>query len=407
MGGGTFTTHNIMGDPLVVFRTSSIPTMEEELYVAAEPNSNLIPIFDGHNDTLLSLAGTGRSFYERSDVGHVDRVRAAEGGLAGGFFATFVPSPGGEDSEASIREQLGSGLDGVELVTPEGWLSLAYAQQYTFATVARLLRLEAGEGAIAIENKNLDYEIPADVLNLVLSASDLEEYVENGDFAAIMHFEGAEMIDENFDALETFYAAGLRSLGLVWSRPNRFGYGVPFAYPSSPDTGPGLTDLGKALVSACNELGVMVDLSHLNEKGFWDVVSISDAPLVATHSNAHAICPSSRNLTDKQLDAIKASDGIVGVNFNVGFLRPDGGRDASMPLEVMADHVDYLVDRLGIERVALGSDFDGAQMPNDLSDCSKLPNLIAVLRKRGYDDAALRKIGYQNWVRVLEVTWGM
>ncbi len=215
------------------------------------------------------------------------------------------------------------------------------------------------------------------------------------------------MIDENLHALETFHAAGMRSLGIVWSRSNIFAHGVPFQYPHSPDTGPGLTDVGKELVDGCNELGIMIDLSHLNEKGFWDVAERSTAPLVATHSNAHALCPSTRNLTDKQLDAIADSDGIVGLNFNCAFLRPDGARDSNTPLAILADHLDYLVDKLGIERVALGSDFDGAQMPNDLSDYSKLPNLVAVLRNRGYDDDALRKIGYRNWLRVLEATWGM
>lgn len=392
----------------MVFRSALVPSQEEQIYTASEPEKNLIPIFDGHNDTLLELATSGKSFYERSNEGHVDRIRANEGGLVGGFFATWVPSLDHDpDAAEKIVAELGDGLKGIELVTPEGWLSLAYSQQYTFAALATMLRLEAGEGTIAVENKDLGYEIPADVLSIVLSAADLEDNIERGTFSAIMHFEGAEMIDEKLNALETYYAAGMRSLGLVWSRSNRFGHGVPFEYPASPDTGPGLTDPGKDLVRACNELGIMIDLSHLNEKGFWDVAGISDSPLVATHSNVYAICPSTRNLTDKQLDAIKESDGIVGVNFNVGFLRPDGARDANTPLEVMADHIDYLVDRIGIDRVALGSDFDGAQMPAELSDCSKLPNLIRVLRTRGYDDSSLTKIGYLNWVRVLEMTWGM
>ncbi|MGB3330808.1 MAG: membrane dipeptidase, partial [Thermomicrobiales bacterium] len=282
------------------------------------PSSPLIPVFDGHNDTVLDLLTGKRDFYERSDEGHIDRVRAAEGGLAGGFFAIWVPSLDREEGGAEkVKALLGSGLDGVPLMTEQGWLSLPYAQQYTNAAFSQLLRLEAGEGAIAIVDKDLGYEIPADVLNIVLSASDLEDNIENGDFSAIVHFEGAEMIDENFYALETYYSAGLRSLGIVWSRPNRFAEGVPFAFPSTGDTGPGLTDLGKELVTACNALGIMIDLSHLNEKGFWDVAAISDSPLVATHSNAHAISPSSRNLTDKQLDAIKDSDGLVGVNFHV------------------------------------------------------------------------------------------
>lgn len=101
----------------------------------------------------------------------------------------------------------------------------------------------------------------------------------------------------------------------------------------------------------------MVDLSHLNEKGFWDVAALSDAPLVATHSNVHAICPSPRNLTDRQLDAIRRSDGMVGLNFHIGFLRPDGNSKLDAPLELMVQHIDYLVERLGIERVGFGSGF--------------------------------------------------
>jgi membrane dipeptidase len=366
-----------------------------------------IPIFDGHNDTILDLAASGRSFYDRSETGHIDRVRADEGGLAGGFFAVFVPNLNMEkDASQRVVAQIGQGLDGVPLMTDQG-PSLAYAQQFTIATVAKLLRIEAGEGAPVAMDEQLGFEMPQNPLSFVQSAAELEENIDNGEFSAILHFEGAEMIDENLNALETFHAAGMRSLGIVWSRSNIFGHGVPFDYPRSPDTGPGLTDVGKELVDGCNELGIMIDLSHLNEQGFWDVAGRSTAPLVATHSNAHALCPSTRNLTDKQLGAIADSDGIVGLNFNCAFLRPDGARDSNTPLDILADHMEYLVDKVGIERVALGSDFDGAQMPDDLSDCSKLPNLVAVLRKRGYDDDALLKIGYRNWLRVLEATWGM
>jgi len=369
-------------------------------------SASLIPIFDGHNDTILDLAASGRSFYERSDTGHLDRVRAAEGGLVGGFFAVFVPNlDSDKESSRRIVESIGHGLDGVPLMNGSG-PTLAYAQQFTIAAIAKLLRIEAGEGAPVSRDERLGVEMPTDPLSFIQSAAELEENIESGEFSAILHMEGAEAIDEHLHALETFHAAGVRSLGIVWSRSNIFGHGVPFEYPSSPDTGPGLTDLGLGLVDGCNELGILIDLSHLNEKGFWDVAERTTAPLVATHSNAHAICPASRNLTDKQLDAIADSDGIVGVNFNCAFLRPDGARDADTPLETMADHVDYLVERIGIERVALGSDFDGALMPNDLSDASKLPNLIAVLRARGYDDAALNRIGTRNWLRVLEATWG-
>jgi membrane dipeptidase len=381
------------------------PRNRKEVALSANGTPPLIPIFDGHNDTILSLIGTGRPFYERSEIGHLDRPRAAEGGLAGGFFAVFVPGLTTErPAKDELLARLGAGLRDVPLATDDG-PSLAYAQQFTMAAIAQLLRLEAGHDAPSAVDT--DATMPHDLFNFVMTAGELADNIANEEFSAILHFEGAEMIDENLNALETFHAAGLRSLGIVWSRSNIFGHGVPFAFPSSPDTGPGLTDHGKALVRGCNELGIMIDLSHLNEAGFWDVAGITTAPLVATHSNAHAVCPASRNLTDRQLDAIADSDGIVGVNFHVGFLRPDGARDADTPLDVVVDHVDYLVARLGIDRVALGSDFDGATMPTELADCSKLPNLTAALQRRGYDEAALHKIGYQNWLRVLEATWGL
>ena len=168
--------------------------------------------------------------------------------------------------------------------------------------------------------------------------------------AAILHIEGAEAIDPDLHMLDVLYESGLRSIGPVWSRPNIFGHGVPFRYPSTPDTGPGLTDHGRALVRACNRLKIMIDLSHLNEKGFWDVAKLSDAPLVATHSNAYALCHHSRNLTDRQLAAIRESRGMVGVNFATAFIRPDGQRSEQTPLEQMVRHIDYLIEHVGDRR---------------------------------------------------------
>ena len=115
----------------------------------------------------------------------------------------------------------------------------------------------------------------------------------------------------------------------------------------------------------------MIDLSHLNEKGFWDVARLSDAPLVATHSNAHAICPHSRNLTDKQLAAIRESRGMVGVNFATSFIRPDGRRNDDTPLEEMIRHMDHLIEHVGVDGVGLGSDFDGATIPAEIGDVAR------------------------------------
>jgi membrane dipeptidase len=168
-----------------------------------------------------------------------------------------------------------------------------------------------------------------------------------------------------------------------------------------------LTSHGRHLVRQCNRLGILVDLSHLNLRGFLDVAGISDAPLVASHSNAHALCASTRNLTDEQLDMISATRGLVGVNFAVGFLREDGRLEPdSTPLETVVRHIDYLVERMGIDCVGLGSDFEGAVPPGELGDVSRLPVLFDALRARGYHDDAVSKIAHGNWLRVLRETWG-
>jgi membrane dipeptidase len=224
--------------------------------------------------------------------------------------------------------------------------------------------------------------------------------------AAVFHIEGAEAIDSGLDTLEVLYAAGLRSLGIVWSRPNAFGHGVPFRFPSSPDIGPGLTDAGRALVKACNRLGILIDLSHLNEKGFRDVAALSDAPLVATHSNVHALSPHARNLTSWQLGAIRETGGIVGLNFAPGFLRDDGRMTSATDLEVMLRHVDALVEALGEDGVGLGSDFDGAVVPAAIGDAAGLPVLLDALLSRGYGRELVEKIAWKNWLSMLERTIG-
>lgn len=350
-----------------------------------------IPIFDGHNDSLQRLApyteASVRNFFVQQAQGHLDLPRARAGGLGGGFFAVFTPSQQASGLPVPIEVTLTETGYEVPLAPP---LDLAIAQPAALAMMAGLFRLEASaQGQVKV----------------VRTVAELTNCLQGSVFAMILHFEGAEAIDPQLDALEVFYQAGLRSLGIVWSRPNHFGHGVPFRFPQSPDTGPGLTDAGRALVRACNQLGIMLDVSHLNERGFWDLATLTDAPLVATHSAVHALCPVARNLTDKQLDAIREADGMVGVNFEVSALRPDSYDEPNTPLTVLIRHIDYLVERLGIERVGFGSDFDGATMALELGDVAGLPKLMTQLAQHGYDEAALRKLAYENWLRVLTKTW--
>jgi membrane dipeptidase len=355
-----------------------------------------IPIFDGHNDTLLRLYRHGgdaaiAGFLHGEEKGQLDLAKARQGGFAGGLFAMFVPSP--EKSEKKDKKEASD-----------------KAAEPNFATTPAPPALDAAEAQRTVNGMvSLAYRIErqaAGRLRVCRSVAEIERCFAEDAVAAVLHIEGAEAIDADFQMLDVLHAAGLRSLGPVWSRPNIFGEGVPFRSPSSPDTGPGLTDLGKALVSACNHLKILIDLSHLNERGFWDVAELSDAPLVATHSNAHALSPHARNLTDRQLAAIGRSGGLVGVNFAVSFLRPDGGRDRNTPLDLIVRHVEHMLEHAGEDNVGFGSDFDGAPMPAELGNAAGLPKLIAALRGHGFGHELIEKLCFRNWLRVLRRTWG-
>ncbi|TGT63657.1 membrane dipeptidase [Mesorhizobium sp. M00.F.Ca.ET.170.01.1.1] len=348
---------------------------------------DLIPVFDGHNDTLLRLyqsqdTDVEKLFTDGTAGGHIDLPRARKGGFAGGMFAIFPPP-----IEKTKRSAVPPAPSDNEALPPE--LPHAEAVTSTIGMASILFRLERA-GALTVCRK----------------ADDIREAMARDSIAAVFHIEGVEAIDPELAMLDVLHAAGLRSLGIVWSRPNAFGNGVPFRFPSSPDTGPGLTDAGKALVKACNQLRIMIDLSHLNEKGFRDVAALSEAPLVATHSNVHAICGHSRNLTDWQLGAIRESGGMVGLNFATGFLREDGRMNADTGLDIMVRHIESLLQALGEDGVGLGSDFDGAMIPAAIGDVAGLPKLIDALAGRGFGRALIEKIAYRNWLSVLERTIG-
>ncbi|PWW02097.1 dipeptidase AC [Hoeflea marina] len=350
----------------------------------------MIPVFDGHNDFLLRLLRApekrGATWLEGDGSGHLDLPRMRKGGFAGGFFAIYIPSPPEDrpDDRDDLMDNPPYALD-----LPRE-LDLGYSQTVALAMAGHLLWMErSSEGRFRI----------------CRTASEVRETITRGAIAAIMHMEGAEAIDPDLDSLYSFHAMGLRSIGPVWSRPTAFGHGVPFVFPGTPDTGPGLTDAGKRLVKTCNELRVMIDLSHLNEKGFDDVAKLSDAPLVATHSNAHAVTPSTRNLTDRQLSMIAESGGMVGLNFATVFLRPDGRRSSDMTLEPMLRHLDHLIGILGEDHVGMGSDFDGAAIPDPITDVSGLPALTEAMRVHGYSEELVRKLCLDNWLGLLDRTF--
>lgn len=345
-------------------------------------------LFDGHNDFLLRLLRDPENreaiWLTDTGEGHLDLPRMQRGGFGGGFFAIYVSSPA---EPGDTDDEMGNPPYALPLPP---MVDIADAQPVALAMAGHLKWMErASDGRFKI----------------CRTVAELRHCLANDIIAAIMHIEGAEAIGPDLDALYLFYEMGLRSLGPVWSRPTAFGHGVPFAFPSSPDTGAGLTNAGKDLVRLCNQMGILFDLSHLNEAGFNDVAALSDAPLVATHSNAHAITASSRNLTDRQLAIIRDSGGMVGVNFATGFLNADGRKAGDRGCDPILRHLDHLIEHLGEDHVGFGSDFDGADIPAAIKDAAGLGALRAALSQNGYDEALLTKLCHENWLKTLERTW--
>lgn len=343
------------------------------------PSFPLQPVFDGHNDLLLRLwlseaQDPVAQFLNGMPEGHLDLPRMRVGGFAGGLFAVFIPP-------ASYMPKLKPNA----ALQPHDPLAITHQQ---ISLLQRIEQQSAGQAKVC------------------RSVAEIEQCIEKNVLAMVLHIEGAEAIDVSLGNLDEFYQAGLRSIGPLWNLPNQFGVGVTGDFPGSPDSGDGLTLAGLGLLRACNRSKILIDVSHMNEKAFWQTARFSDAPLVASHSNAHALCAQPRNLTDKQLAAIAESDGFVGVNFGNAFLRADGKRDADTPVEKIVQHLDYLLEKLGEDRVGLGSDFDGITVPDALGDVTGLPLLSEAMKQAGYNDALIAKLSCRNWLKVLKQTWG-
>jgi membrane dipeptidase len=336
--------------------------------------------FDGHNDSL-TRADHAR-FASGREGGHLDLPRMAEAGMRGGIFAVFIRNPETADYQPAKSNRPGG-------AGPAPELDHGYAAAASTVAAGRLAAMEA-----------------AGQMRIGRTIADIDAAADGGPPVAVLHLEGAEAIDADLEALDFWHSAGLRSLGPVWSRPNWFGHGVRFRYPSTPDIGPGLTDAGKALARRCAELGIVFDLAHMNEAGFWDTLKLEAAPLVVSHAGAHAICPNSRCLTDAQIDAVGETGGLVGIVYAPAFLRPDGKNEPSgTPLDLIVRHARHVAERIGVEHVALGSDFDGTEVPDDLGDVTGVPKLLDEFAQHGFSASEIEAIAWGNWRRTLARCW--
>jgi membrane dipeptidase len=337
----------------------------------------MFKIIDGHNDLLMNIwlnHPDNPAVFFTGVNGHLDFPRIKQSGLKAAIFALFVPPREYIATSHPSRAPL------VDYPNNVMWQQLQLLQKIEY--------LSDGKAKICT------------------SAQQIQQCIDNDVFAMIAHIEGADGLDVAGEQLAKFYQAGVRSVGPFWKNKNAYGAGVNGPFPGSPDTGPGLTQQGKELIQKLNQYQMLIDVSHMNYKAFLDTAELSSAPLVATHSCAHHLCPQPRNLTDEQLAMIAKSNGLVGVNFGNPFLRPDGQRNSDTPITAITDQILYLLDKLGEDQVGFGSDFDGVAVPNILQDVTGFQLLTDSLMAQGLSEQTMNKLCFGNWLRVLKRIWG-
>jgi membrane dipeptidase len=227
----------------------------------------------------------------------------------------------------------------------------------------------------------------------VTGYSEIIEAKKTGKVAAMLSIEGADVIEGKVEVLRVFHRLGVRMVGLVHSIRNQLADGV-----SDRRTGGGLSQLGVEVVEELNKLGMIIDVSHLNDEGFWDVIDLSRAPIIASHSNSRAICDHPRNMTDEMIVALTEAGGVMGMNFAPRFVS-----NKVATLDGVIDHIDHIVEISGVDHVGLGSDFDGIpSTPVDLEDVTKMPLITRELLNRGYQDKDVEKILGRNHLRLIE-----
>ena len=263
-----------------------------------------------------------------------------------------------------------------------------------------------------VESIKQEMEDSKDIIRYVKKFSDFEEARKEGKLAVVNGMEGMAQIGEDIDMINYFYdEVGVRHAMMTWNETNALGTGWP------GDVNRGLTDAGKRACTRIQVLGMVMDVSHLNDKCFWDVINLAQGPIIASHSNSRVVCPHMRNLTDDMLKAVAATGGLAGMNSMREFIAE---KHDDQTVERLADHVCHIADLIGTEHIGLGYDFDdyleegaltafsdnidspsGAGISNE----AEASNLLEVLRQRGFSQKELDAIGYGNYYRVFEQVW--
>ena len=308
-----------------------------------------IPYFDGHCDTVSRCERLGRPL--RENDGHLDLTRLAAYDKAAQFFAIY-------------RDLADAPADGM--------FAACGRQQALFA------RELARSGDIAVQCR---------------TAEEVRRANAAGKIAAILSCEGAELLDCDPDNLDWARDVGVKAINLTWNHANL----IAGSHASEPERG--LSARGIAFVRRAQGLGILMDVSHCSDAAFWDLMAITEKPVIASHSNARAVCGHTRNLTDGMFRALIETGGVAGINFWAGFVAP-----ADTPtMDDILRHIDHFMELGGEKHIGIGADLDGCErLSGDMEGVQDLPLLWEALSRHGYGDALLEDIFYNNFLRVLE-----
>ncbi len=301
-------------------------------------------IVDSHNDTIMAHKRLGISLNTRSSKTQIDLPRLREARVDVSFFAV--------DVTRAVKNHLTYALDGFGFFEKE---------------------LEASQTEASI----------------VTTRKDLFEATGKGELAIILAIENSDAVEGSLNVLRMLFKLGVRSIGLTHNPRSLAADGV-----GESRTGGGLTTFGVQLVEEMNKLGIVVDLAHISEKGFWDALEVSRKPVIVSHGNCKALCDHRRNITDEQIRGLASKRGVIGVTFVPEFV------DEKKPsISRLLDHIDHIVDTAGVDHVGIGSDFDGGGTL--LKDVTELPKITEKLLERGYSEGEVKKILGENYLRVL------
>ncbi|OPZ94646.1 MAG: Membrane dipeptidase (Peptidase family M19) [Firmicutes bacterium ADurb.Bin419] len=305
-------------------------------------------IFDAHCDTITKIMELNSSLYTNNC--HIDLVRLRKAGSFVQTFAAFI----------------------------DPMYSQAYAMKRAMQIIDRFYR---------------ELETYKDDITLCCNYEDIEKAFSDGKIAAVLSIEGGEALQGDLGALRNFYRLGVRSICLTWNYRNEIADGV-----KDGETGGGLTPFGRDLIKEMNNLGMLVDLSHISEKGFWDVIETTTKPIIVSHSNARVICSHPRNLYDDQIKAVAKNGGVVGVNFYPDFLNNTGKASMTDILK----HIEHIISVAGPDHIGLGADFDGIEKtPDGIDGVEGVVAVFEEMRKLNYSEEIIEKFAGGNFLRMV------